>query len=241
MKKHTTLTSTLIVITAATFLFSGCNKPKERASAINPKAAANIFAMKDIGEITSDSKTVYYSGGEKDLADKTLKQAKIEGKVQDLLNKVTGKETKAMLDEHLKTGDIAIVMLDDQIKILKVVPETSSTWEMTLTSLAYLSKLKSLVKTSDAKQQASLVSEMESIKDKSPFQMGEAMGLAEITSIKIEKHGNLDNERTDYNEKKSLLNVIDRPFDVSTHLLVGGEVGADSADAAEKTAEKAAQ
>lgn len=237
MKKHVMFTTSIIIaMTTVSIAFTGCNnKPTVRPSVVNPEVAGSVFAIKDLSEITNASaKLVYFSGGEKTV-DPTLKQVKLEGKAQELVNKVTNPVTKKMIDDHLKTGVIAIVVLDDQVKILKIVPETHSTFEMTLTSLSYLSKLKTLVKTSSAQTQASLVSELESIKDKSPAQLGETFGLAEVTAIKIEKFGHLDNEKTDYQEKKSLLNVVAGPFEASTHILVGKEIGTESAAASDAT------
>lgn len=250
MKKNIMLTSAILSLATTSLLFTGCNKPTERPSVVNSTISASLYAMKDLNEITAANdkspKTVYFSGEEKPEVSKldgSLKQVKIDDKVQNLFNLVSGQATKKMLVEHLKTGVIAIVVLDDQVKILKVVPETSSSFELTLTSLSYLSKLKALVKTSDAKAQASLVSQLEDIKDKSPAQLGEKFGLAEISAIIVKSHGHLDNERTPgYKEKKSILNVIESPFELSTHIIVGTEVGNEAAAkeaAAKEAAEKA--
>jgi hypothetical protein len=57
--------------------------------------------------------------------------------------------------------------------------------------------------------------------------------MVEITALKIEQMGVLDNDRTEYNEKKAILKVQARPLSTATHMVVGGEVGA-----ADESAEK---
>jgi hypothetical protein len=93
-----------------------------------------------------------------------------------------------------------------------------------LLTFSYLARLKALSKTSDIKAQSDIKSELDKAKAQRPSEAGEASGFVEITSIKVEKVGILDNERTDYGEKKSTLNVIDGPFDMATHILVGDEI-----------------
>lgn len=242
MKKHTIFTSVAIALSIPLMLFSGCNfKPTERESKMNPEAAAKIVAISDLGEITSENKAVYNSAGSNlDIADKTLKQSKAEGKVKMILDKVTEEGTKAALEAHLKTGVVALVVLNDQIKILKVVPETVSSSSVAVTSLTYMKALKTLVKSSDKAQQQSLISQLESLKLKSPEELDEKMGLVELTAIKVEKAGIIDNERTAYGEKKSFTNVIEAPFEMATHLLIGEEIGSKAAKSAEEEAAKKA-
>lgn len=241
MKKHIKHSSIALVMSLSALIFSGCNfKPTERESKLNPAAAGKIVAINELGEITSDSKVVFNSGTNQTIADTTLKQTKIEGKVKMVLDKVTEEGTKAALDAHLKTGVVALVVLNDQIKVLKVVPETVSSSSVVVTSLSYMSALKTLVKSSDTAQQQSLINQLESLKLKSPEELGEKMGLVELTAIKVEKAGVLDNERTAYGEKKSFTNVIDSSFDMATHILLGEEIGSKAAKTAEEEAAKKA-
>ncbi len=240
--KNIVLKSVILGMTASAILFTGCNKPAERQSVIDKSIAANLMELKELGEITSATKMVYSSTGKVDISAyaKTLKQAKLEGKVEAIIKLVKTPATKDVIDAQLATGVIAIVVLDDQIKILKVTSETSSNFDTQVTSLTYLGKLKALSIASEATQQAILVSELEMLKYKSPAELGESFGLVEVTAIKVAKHGNLDNVRTDYGEKKSILNVVERPFDVSTHIVVGEEIGSAAEEAATKAAAETA-
>lgn len=241
MKKNLVLTSVILGMATTVILFTSCNKPTERPSIVDSKIAANLIELKELGEITSEAKLVYSSSGQSEISYAAgLKQAKLEGKADVIVKKIKTEGTKKAIEDQLKTGAIALVVLDDQIKILKVTSQTSNTLDTQVTSLTYLAKLKALSKTSVAAQQASLVSELEVLKYKSPADLKETFGLAEITSVKIVQHGHLDNARTDYNEKKSILQVFDRPFEVSTHIVIGEEIGsAAEAEAAKKASEEA--
>lgn len=241
MKKNLIVISVILGLANTAILFTGCNKPTERPSVIDSSIAANLMELKDLGEITSDAKVAYSSSGKADIAAfaGSLKQAKLEGKVADLIKKVKTEGTKAAIDEQLKAGAIAIVVLDDQIKILKVTNQTANTFDTQVTSLKYLGRLKALSK-ADSASQASIFSELEVLKYKSPAELGETFGLSEITAVKVVQHGNLGNVRTDYGEKKSILKVIDSPFDVSTHIVVGEEIGSEAEAAAAKEAATAA-
>ncbi len=238
MKKNLIITSVILGMATTAVLFTGCSKPTERPSVVNSKISANLVELKDLGEITSEAKVVYSLGGDKEISGYagSLKQAKLEGKVADLIKKIKTPGNKKAIDDQLKSGAIAIVVLDDQIKVLKVTSQTANTLDTQVTSLTYLSKVKALCKTSEAAAQATIQSEIATIRYKSPAELNETFGLVEVTSLKIEHHGNLDNEKTDYNEKKSTLNVVDRPFEVSTHIVVGEEIGSEAEAAAAKAA-----
>lgn len=234
MKKNIIKTTLVLGMALTSILMTACNKPTERPSVVNKAAAANLFAINDLADITN--KAALYSGGkttetEIKKMDASLKLMKIEGRNKDLLNLIKNEDTKKALETHLETGAVAVVVLNNEIKILKIVKETHSSLDgLNLTSLRYLSKLKQLVKTTEKAAQNSLVSELESIKHIAPADLEEVFGLSQIASIKVAQHGFLDNEKTDYNEKKSILNLVEAPFEVSTHILVGDDAEGASAE-----------
>ena len=241
MKNVILKNSVLISATCALVFASSCYKGAERPAVVNPKAASNIFAIKDLAEITNDSvKTVYVQNGDKSSVaalDASLKQVKIEGSIDSILKRISIDANKAALNNQLKDGAIAVVVLKDQIKILKVVPDTDLNLNYDVLSMKYMKTLKQLAKTSDAAQQSSLAQQLSDLKYTSPKKLGEKFGLVELSSITIVKTGVLDNERTDYDEKKSVLNVFDKPLELSTHMVLGTEVGAaKSADDSSQSA-----
>ena len=99
-----------------------------------------------------------------------------------------------------------------------------------LRTLKYLTKLKEQSKEQDARVQADLASQLDAAKAERPQDIGETVGFAELTSIDITKVGILDNERTEYGEKKSTLNVIEGPFELATHILLDNETGVKKAN-----------
>jgi hypothetical protein len=124
MKTHILFCSALLLA------LSGCNKPKERAAIMNKDVDGKVFAIAEVGELTGSAKTVIIKSASKDsikAMDKDLKIATTDGKIGDLLKKVKAENTKGALDDQLAKGAIALVVLKDQIKILKVVSLTSPT------------------------------------------------------------------------------------------------------------------
>ncbi|MGZ3690788.1 MAG: hypothetical protein ACXVAX_04760 [Pseudobdellovibrio sp.] len=226
MKKNVLLHSSILALTSL-LVFSSCgNRPNERPAVMDPKAAANIVAIKDIAEVTNaSSKNVVVSTSEKDSVkalDATFKQIKLEGTAIDgILKRVKKPDTRAALDAQLKTGAVALVVLKDQIKVLKVTDENKINLNYDVLPLRYITDLKALNKTADIQAQSSLQAELGQLK----YMPADKYNFVELTTIKITKFGTLDNERTDYNEKKSLLNVVDSPFDMATHVVLGDESG----------------
>jgi hypothetical protein len=237
--KTTIKNITLGLTTLAVLSLVACNQPAERKAVVDKAIAENLVEIKSVSEVIG-SKSVYVSGGNKPSVselDSSIKQVKIEGtKVEALLKKVTGEKTKAALDAQLKDGGVALVVLDDQIKILKVTNDLDLTLDYDVLSSKYLGKLKELSKAADVQQQSALAREVRELMYVAPRKLDEKFGMVEITALKIEQLCVLDNDRTDYNEKKAVLKVQARPLSVATHMVVGGEVGAAD-DASEKKEE----
>lgn len=224
------LTSTLLGLATATLLFSGCSRPTERPSIEDPKLAGNAYAKADLPEVLGDKASVYIkSAGDQMLktADDTVEQVDLEGsKAATVLAKVKNKANKAALDAHLGSGSIAIVVLDDQVKILKVVADTKLNANYDVLSRAYLGKLKAFAMKPANKFVAEEKAAALSLKYTAPGdpKLNEKFGMVEVTCLKVEKSGVLENARTDYDEKKSILVLNERPFESATHVLIGGEV-----------------
>lgn len=230
MKKH--VLSTVLGITAAALLVTGCNKPTQRPSELDKELAGKVMEIKELSEITGDSKAVFYSGSEKDLSGMnseavSLKQNKLEGKVEELTKKIKNPAKAAALAAQLQNGVIAIVVLEREIKILKVVPEINHAPDHLVSSLQLYNAMKDMSKTSDAQAQSELAQKMDVLKFQSPAQLHEKFGLVEISSIKVEKYGVLEDQRTEYGERKSVQGITQKPFQFATHIVVGDEMSAE--------------
>ena len=238
MKNSNIAKKLVLGLSAATLLMAtACSQPAEREAKLDKSIDGKVLEIKAVSEVVG-SKSVYVSGGNKTAVselDSSIKQVKIEGsKVEELLKKVTGEKTKAALDAQLKDGGVALVILGDQIKILKVTNDLDLSLDYDVLSSKYLGKLKDLSKAADVQQQSALAREVRELMFVAPRKLDEKFGMVEITALKIEQLGVLDNDRTDYNEKKAILKVQARPLNLATHMVVGGEVGASDESSEKK-------
>ena len=148
MKKNK-LISTLLLATV-TLLLSSCNRPTERPAVQDPALAGKAYAKSELPEVLGEKSKVFIkSAGDTMLAkaDETVEQIDLEGsKVADVLKKVKNKANKAALDAQLSKGSVAIVVLDDQVKILKVVKDVNVSLDYEVLSRMYLGKLKEFAK-----------------------------------------------------------------------------------------------
>jgi hypothetical protein len=115
----------------------------------------------------------------------------------------------------------------EDVVLLSDSGEASATAPQDILTFNYLSRLKAQSKMADIKAQPDMQAELDAAKLQRPSDVGENYGFTEITSLCVEKVGILDNERTDYGEKKSTLNVVEGPFEMATHVVVGDEPTAD--------------
>ncbi len=235
----------LVVLAAFAIAATSCNKAAERTAELDKKIASNVVAVADINEITADSKAqtkvLYVSSKQADVdkLESGLKQIVIADKADMIIKKVVNDDTKKVLDTHLKTGAVAfaIVKNDDGnmvIKVMRVVPDVviSNAYDgADIVSLTYVRALKQLSTETDIKTQSALKVNLSAWKYKDPKDWGEKFGLVEITQIKITKMGVIENMRTEYGEKKSILGLTEKPMGQATHFLIGDEVVAEEASA----------
>ena len=237
-----------LVLTACALSLFSCNKPTAREAAVNEKIASNLVAIKDIGEVTTTHKdakpTVYYAGEDaKDLAalstsGKALVQKSLTGsKAQAILERIASPANKKAVATHLKDGVIGFVLLNNELIVYKISHDNVGDLDNRVESLSYLNRVKALSRASDPAEQATVQSQIAQLQNKRPYELDETMGLYKLASFKVEKFGALDNEKTDYNERKSILNVIPTPFSMATHIVLANE---NSAEGEAKAAEEKA-
>ncbi len=213
----------------AASLNSCSQKPSERPSVVDKKIAANLMELKSISEATGGkAKNLYFSGEKKDLTkilslkepDASLNQVKTDATFQTLMGKIGDEKTKKAITDHLGTSVVALVVLNKEIKIFKVVPDKNLSLDYNVVSFKYMNALKDLTKATTATAQAAGQKVLTELMEKSPSELSEQFGYVEVASVKIKSMGTLENLRTDYNEKRSILGVVDRPIDQSTHIIL---------------------
>jgi hypothetical protein len=195
--------------------------------------------ISDLTEITNDSAAgVYSASGTADISSlnsPSLKQLKMAGGAQMVLDKVSDLAHKKTIEDQMGQGAVAFVILRDQIKIMKVVSQLNNTNpDVRVASMSYMKKLKDLSRTSDIQAQNKLQGEIQELAFMSPAEVNmkngndnEKFGLIEVTSIKVEKYGTLEDKRNDYGERTSVQDISPKPFEMSTHIVLGDEIGAD--------------
>lgn len=238
MKKHVLFL--VLGLSTVAVTMTSCNKPTERPSTMDKAIAGKVMELKELSEITGQSKTVFYSGSEKDLSQlgASLKQVKLSGKVEEVTKKIATASKAAALSEQLKDGVIAIVVLERHIKVLKVVKETTNTnMDEVVSSIQLYDAMKSLSKASQPQAQSALSQKIDELRFKSPSDLGETFGLVELASIKVEKYGVLEDLKTEYGERRSVLGLVQKPFEFATHIILGGEEGAADEGASEEAGE----
>lgn len=229
MKKNVLLLA--VGLSVASFSMMGCSKPTQRESTMDKAIAGKVMELKELEEITGQGKTVFFSGSEKDLTEMqaTFKQVKLSGKAEEVTKKIKSAAKSAALADQLKNGVIGIVVLEREIKILKVVSESASAGMNEIASSIQLyDAMKSLSKASQPQAQSTLSQKIDQFRFTSPFDIGEKFGLVEIASIKVEKYGVLEDLRTDYGERRSITGLVPKPFEFATHILLGDEMGANT-------------
>ncbi|MBY0453204.1 MAG: hypothetical protein K2P92_09220 [Bdellovibrionaceae bacterium] len=245
----------LVVLAAFAIAATSCNKAAERP-AQNDKSIAGVMEVSKITEVTTESKDpkapvkglyVKEKTAEIDALGYGLKQVAIADESDTILKKVTKMDTKKVLDEQLKDGPVGFVIVKGAdgkpvIKVMRVVPDTtlSNKYNGDILSLKYMRGLKDYSKAVDAKAQSDISTSLRAWRYKNPADFGEKFGLVEITSIKIKKMGILENLRTEYGEKRSVMGLTEKPMGEATHILVGDEEGSEEEAAAQAEEAKAA-
>jgi hypothetical protein len=245
----------LVVLAAFALAATSCNKAAERP-AQNDKSIAGVMEVSKITEVTDESKDpkspvkglyVKEKTAEVDALGYGLKQVAISAESDTILKKVTKMETKKVLDEQLKGGPVGFVIVKGAdgkpvIKVMRVVPDTtiSNKYQADILSLKYMRGLKALSTAADPGAQSQSMKNLREWKYKNPADFNEKFGLVEITSIKIKKMGVLENLRTEYGEKRSIMGLTEKPMGEATHMLLGDEEGSEEEAAAQAEEAKAA-
>ena len=256
MKQTLNVFKTHLVFLAVSAIFlSSCQKAAERKAELDADTASSIMAMSDITEVTSEvkdpkapPKALYVSAKSEDIDKKEygLRQVVIADKADAIMKKVTRDDTKKVVDDQLKSGAVGFLIANDAdgkpvIKIVRVVPDTelSNKYNGDILSMRYMRASKELSKETDGAKQSSLSKSLTALHYKAPKDFNEKFGMVEITSIKITKMGIIENLRTEYGEKKSILGLTEKPMGQATHFLIGEEAGSEADAAATAAAAKA--
>ncbi len=225
---------TLAAIAALSFLFistQGCQKAAERPAKVNPKISNELIDITKVADVTSDAKF------------QPDAQANNSILLDKAITKITDENLKTELTQLKVRGQLAfrIDEVKNQIILIKVMNSTDVREEDTRGKTYYtLTALKSskvnqlvfeksnlifesvsgtlansTVSTTTTTSSTVVTSAAPKINEQSksePFYI-------ELIAIGF-KSGVLEHEKTDYNEKKSILNLEERPLSESTHIIL---------------------
>lgn len=219
MKTVNLFTFTLVLTQV---ILMGCDNPKQRPEVINKAIQGKLVAIADLHDVTSSetAKAYFYQQNANENVrqlDKT-KQIQIDENIMKVISLVKKKDTKAALDAHLTKDLISFVVLPTQIKIFQIVTKSQLPEENKSNSSQSINQLKQLKKATleIGKMSTASLDVTESKND---------VEFIELAAIQIEKTGVLENEKTKYyDEKMTVLNVVERSLDLSTHLLLNEEI-----------------
>ena len=221
MKTSQFFTTSLIALIAAPMILVGCDKPKQRTEVVNKKIESNLVAIKNLHDVTSDTSKAYFYKENINEAIKKIddaEQIQIDVEISKVLHLIEDQNKINVMNDSLKTGVIAFVILPDQLKIYKVVQKEDLKTESNASMALTFSDIQEIKK--QAFESAQL--------DTSSIQTAEkkeGVQFVEISSIQIEKTGVLENEKTKfYEEKMSSLNVAERALNLSTHIILKKEI-----------------
>ncbi len=229
MKKIIMFSFGLIGFLAIQLSLVGCDSPKQRAEVVDQEVQPNLIVLKDAHDMTSTtSKAYFYKTTEnkeiKDI-DKSTVQLKNDEIIEKMLAKVTDKTHLEELTNQLTTGLISYVIYGDKVTIYKVLTAEQASADKNADKKQSINDLRALKKDILEKNNMTTETLGNEVADNN-------VKFIEITSIQITT-GILGNKKTKYyDEKMSTLTVDERPFNLSTHILLGDEVTVKNDDPA---------
>lgn len=197
-----------LALAASSFFLSSCSKPPDREAVISPKISQNLVEMKSMPDFGTTQ-----SGEKMKMKDNTF------------LNKAIAKlkKTANVVTEALNSETLEFLILNDRMLFYKKVKADEYNLDAytgkNIYSERYLLKLKQIARTDDSAGLLVLNEELSTMSKTRPALEGYVLiGMIRITA------GILEKEKTDYDEKKSILNISSRTLQFATHIVLGAEI-----------------
>lgn len=183
--------------------FSGCGEAQQRPAQINKKISAEVIDMTELSDITS-------AEGQDSAQNISFKNQLI-GKIED-----ADQREKAQL--LLAQNRLVYMFMEGKVVVLELLPaaanKNAKATEVELAKDKSLHTFASLMALKKGQEP-----EIQDIKI-STWSQNQFSILAEIAV----QTGILENEKTDYNEKKSILNLTETPLEQAQVLILKSEI-----------------
>ncbi len=226
---------TLAAIAALSFLFistQGCQKAAERPAKVNPKISNELIDITKVADVTSEgsfqpeaqaNNSALLDKAISKVADENLKNELTQLKNQGQLTfKI--EENKLILLKVMKSTDVREEDIRGKIYYSELTLKASHTNQFVFekSNLIFESVSGTLVVSTTLTTSATVTTS--STAEASAAQQVEEQVKSKFTFIELIaigfKSGVLEHEKTDYNEKKSILNLVERSLRESTHIIL---------------------
>ncbi|MCM2353937.1 MAG: hypothetical protein NDI63_10015 [Pseudobdellovibrio sp.] len=196
--------------------FSGCGKAQERPTKLSKKISGDVVELKELADITKDER----QDSPENMAFK-----------RQLVNKIEAPAKREQAELLLSQNRLVYMLMDGKAVVLEFIPsmmnkhaeatpvaETAAASETT-TASATVHTYESLMAMKDGR-----TSEIETLK----ASIWSQNHFAVLSEIEIQT-GILENERTDYDEKKSTLGLTETSLAEAQVLILKSEIKAETA------------
>ena len=205
---------TLITLAALSFLFistQGCQKAAERPAKVNAKISNDLIDITKTADVNSQGRF---------QPDAQMNNSVLLDKA---ISKVSDEALKADLIQSKERGQLTFKIEENKVVLIKIMHK-SEVKEEDIRGKAYYTVL--TLKTEQLSQKFTVlttaVSSAESVSATAQIDTkNPEADLLFIVMVTVGfKSGVLEHEKTDYNEKKSILNLEEKPLNESTHIIL---------------------
>lgn len=233
--------SSKLIAAALPVIMMSCGTPHDRDAVVSPKVEGRLITLKNVEDITKNSSPKLYSktataqttlptpapGTTSTTTTAPVKPVTnaLDGDVQKLVALVASADPKNYLERHLNAGGkIGFAFHSDHVRIYAQTTKdvvskiASGPADLTITDIrkAKTNKIDKKAYIKMSREESNPVS---------------AERYLEVAAVEIEKSGVLESEKTDYNETKPLLTIVNNlPIEVSTHVILKQEIVLSGSD-----------
>ena len=205
--------------------FSGCGKAQERPSKPNKKIEAQVTAIDGLVDITKAE----HQNSEENLAFK-----------KQLIAKLDSADKRTYAESLLAQNKLVFMLMNEKVLLLEFVAAQQNKHISTSSKIDSASATAEVAATTDVKlytYDALMAMKNGQAQEWSKVTLPSENRFAILAEIGIQT-GILENETTDYNEKKSVLKLTETSLDQARFLILKSEIKAESKDAAFGDAQK---
>jgi hypothetical protein len=220
-----------ILATMAVVNFSGCGKAQERPAKVSTKISGEVVELNDLADIT--------------VAERQDSPENVAFKKQ-LISKIENAEQREIAESLLAQNRLVYMFMEGKVVLLEHIPSSSNKHAAPVSTDAATEATSETVAVAQQEQPVVKVQVIQTRKlhtYESLMAMKEGRNTEEVEALKVsnwsQNHfavlaeigiqtGILENERTDYNEKKSTLGLTETPLAQAQVVILKSEIKAET-------------